>query len=102
MIYANLGFARAQMTSLVPVFERYLHPFLFLLMWLPLIVWQRRRLPASLFWTTLYFTTALYLTNLFFGWNYESRNFVPGLILLVICTIFILTDWMNETSEDDT
>ena len=96
MIYANLGLARAQVGSTVPVSERYLHPVLFLFMWLPLIVWQRRRLPASLFWTSLYLAATLYLTNLFFSWNYESRNFIPGLILLLVCTVLVLADWLAE------
>jgi hypothetical protein len=92
MIYANLGFSRDWVTNTVPVFQRYLHPLLFLFMWFPLIIWQRRRLPASLFWTSLYLAAGLYSTNLCFGWNYESRNFIPGLVLLLICTMIILVD----------
>jgi hypothetical protein len=96
MIYANLGMSRAQVWSTVPVFERYLHPVLFLFMWLPLIIWQRRRLPVSLFWTSLYLAAGLYATNLCFGWNYESRNFIPGLVLLLISTMIILDGWATE------
>jgi len=96
MIYANLGFPRALVGSTVSVFQRYLHPALFLFMWLPLILWQRRRLPAPLFWTSLYLAAGLYFTNLCFGWNYESRNFIPGLVLLLICTMIILVDWVAE------
>jgi hypothetical protein len=100
MIYANLGFSRALVTSTVSVFQRYVHPVLFLFMWLPLIIWQRQRLPAPLFWTSIYLAAGLYFTNLCFGWNYESRNFIPGLVLLLICTAIILTDWMDEKSRD--
>jgi hypothetical protein len=96
MIYANLGMSRAQMWSKVSVFERYLHPVLFLFMWLPLILWQRRRLPVSLFWTSLYLAAGLYATNLCFGWNHESRNFIPGLVLLLISTMIILDGWVTE------
>jgi hypothetical protein len=96
MVWANLGLSRALITSGTSVFQRYLHSVLFLLMWLPLIVLQRRRLPASLFWTAIYLTAGLYLSNLCFGWNYESRNFIPGLVLLLICTMIILVDWMAE------
>ncbi len=100
MIYANLGFSSALVTSTVSVFQRYLHPMLFLFMWLPLIIWQRQRPPASLFWTSIYLAAGLYFTNLCFGWNYESRNFIPGLILLLICTAIILTDWVDEKFRD--
>ncbi len=96
MIYANLGMARAKVTHTVSVFERYLHPVLFLFMWLPLILWQRRRLPAPLFWTSLYLAAGLYATNLCFGWNHESRNFIPGLVLLLISTMIILDGWVTE------
>jgi hypothetical protein len=96
MIWANLGFSRALVTSTVPVLERYLHPVWFLFIWLPLVIWRRKRLPVSLFWTSLYLAAGLYATNLCFGWNYESRNFVPGLILLLICTVIILEDWLAQ------
>jgi hypothetical protein len=96
MIYANLGLPGANYLNTAPLFQRYLHPFLFLFMWLPLIIWQRRRLPVSLFWTAIYFAATLYLTNLFFSWNHESRNFVPGLVMLLICTMIILKDWVDE------
>jgi hypothetical protein len=90
MVYGNLGFARATAQSTVSVFQRYLHPMLFIFMWLPLIVWRRKMLPRSLFWTALYLAAAFYLTNLCFGWNYESRNFVPALIFLLVCTMLIV------------
>lgn len=90
MVWSNLGFARGQHSSLVSVFQRHLHPVLFLFMWLPQIVWKRALLPPGLFRTTLYVAAALYLTNLCFGWNYESRNFVPGLVLLLVCTVRIM------------
>jgi len=90
MVYNNLGFARAWVQSTVSVFQRHLHPILFIFMWLPLIVWRRKMLPRSLFWTALYLAAAFYLANLCFGWNYESRNFVPALIFLLVCTMMIV------------
>jgi len=96
MIWANLGIGHAPVGSPVSVLLRYLHPILFLFMWLPLIITQRRFLPVSLFWTSLYFAAALYATNTCFGWNYESRNFVPGLVLLLICTMIIIPPWLQE------
>jgi hypothetical protein len=91
MIWSNLGFSRGHHSTIVSVFERYWHPALFLFMWLPLIIWKRALLPPSLFRTALYLAAALYLTNLCFGWNYESRNFVPALVLLVVSTTVIMT-----------
>jgi hypothetical protein len=87
---ANLGLPGAKQYSSVPIFERHLHPILFIFMWLPLIIWRRDLLPRSLFWTALYFAGAIYLTNVLFGWNYESRNFVPVLVVLVVCTLMIV------------
>jgi hypothetical protein len=90
MVYSNLGLAQGQAQSTVSVFQRYLHPILFIFMWLPLIVWRWKLLPPSLCWTALYLAAAFYITNLCFGWNYESRNFVPALIVLLVCTIIIV------------
>jgi len=90
MVFSNLGIPGAWVDSAVPVYQRLLHPVIFLFMWLPLIIWQRKLLPAALFWTALYLAAAFYLTNLCFGWNYESRNFVPALIFLLVCTMMIV------------
>jgi hypothetical protein len=90
MIYSNLGFSGAKHWSSVPVYQRYLHPILFIFIWLPLIIWKRRLLPAPLFRTALYLAAAFYLTNLCFSWNHESRNFVPPLIVLLVCTLLIV------------
>jgi hypothetical protein len=90
MVYSNLGLARGQAWSPVSVFQRHLHPILFIFMWLPLIVWRREMLPHPLFRTALYLAASFYLVNLCFGWNYESRNFVPVLIFLLVCTLMIV------------
>jgi len=91
MVYSNLGIPGAWIDSAVPVYQRILHPILFLFMWLPLIVWKRKWLPRPLFWTAIYLAASFYAINLCFGWNYESRNFIPPLIFLLICTLIILT-----------
>ncbi|HUA39269.1 MAG TPA: hypothetical protein VMA35_12830 [Candidatus Sulfopaludibacter sp.] len=74
-------------------------------MWLPLILWQRKSLSRPLFWTALYLATAFYLTNLCFGWNYESRNFIPILVFLLVCTMIILNrlieTWPPGVGEPD-
>ena len=75
MVYSNFGLAGAWIRSNVPIFQTYLHPILFIFMWLPLIVWRRKWLPRSLFWTAWYLAVSFYLTNLCFSWNHGSRNF---------------------------
>jgi hypothetical protein len=91
MVRSNFGLPHAHHTSLVPVFERYLHPVLFLFMWVPVLMWRRDLLPPGLIRTALYLAAALFATNLCFSWNYESRNFVPGLVLLVVCAVKVIT-----------
>jgi hypothetical protein len=102
MVFSNLGLAWRpdQETTLVPVFQRHLHPFLFIFMWLPLIIWRRKLLPPPLFWTAIYFSAAIYLTNLCFGWNQESRNFVPALVVLVVCTLLIVNRLVDRERSD--
>jgi hypothetical protein len=90
MIRANLGLPGSQTWSNVPVFQRYLQPALFVFLWLPFIVWQRKLLPLSLLATALYLAAAFFAVNLCFGWNHESRNFVPVLIFLLVCTLAII------------
>jgi hypothetical protein len=96
MFFSNLGFSGGLAGSPVSVFQRHLHPILFIFMWLPLIILRREFLPRSLFWTALYFAAAIYLTNLFFSWNYESRNFVPVLVVLLVCTMIIVNRLIAE------
>jgi hypothetical protein len=90
MIYSNLGMARGQARHSVPLFQRYLHPVLFIFMWLPLVVWRRKLLPSPLFWTAIYIAAVSYVTSLLFSWNHESRNFIPALVLLMVCTMVVL------------
>jgi hypothetical protein len=90
MVLSNLGLPGGGGWSTVPVAQRHLHPVLFIFMWLPLVIWQRRHLPVCLFRTALYFAAAIYFTNLWFGWNYESRNFIPPLVVLLVCTMVII------------
>jgi hypothetical protein len=97
MIASNLGLASGGAVSTVSVFQRYLHPLVFIFMWLPVVVMGRKRLPRSLFWTTIYLAAGIYGSNLCFGWNYESRNFVPVLILMLVCSLVIA----NSLSAED-
>ena len=90
MVLSNFGLPGGPCLSTVSIFQRLVHPVLFLFMWLPLIVWQRKFLPPAWFWTALYLVATFYLTNLCFSWNYESRNFIPVLVFLVVCTLIIV------------
>lgn len=101
MIWSNLGLARARFGSTIPLYWRYLHPVLFLFMWLPVIVWRRKLLPPTLFRTAVYLSAAFYLTNLCFGWNHESRNFVPGLVVLLVCTAVVLVPLVPLTARTE-
>jgi hypothetical protein len=67
----------------------YLHPILFIFMWIPILIFYRKFLSRSLFYTTIYLAAFFYLTNLCFGWNSESRNFIPALCMLLISTVSI-------------
>jgi hypothetical protein len=64
------------------VFQNYLHPLLFVGVFLPAVVWNWRRLDGRLRALFLTVTPLLLLSNLCFGWMYESRNYVPLLPLL--------------------
>ena len=91
MIWSNWGFERGIAVSTVPIWIRHLHPLLFIFLWLPFILLYRKHLPLSLFYTALYVSAAIYGTNLCFGWNYESRNFVPALGVLMVCMSIIFS-----------
>jgi hypothetical protein len=85
MIGTNLGLGRALYHGAPgeqTVFQNYLHPLLFVGPFLPLIVWNWRRLDGRLRALFLTVTPLLLLSNLCFGWMYESRNYVPLLPLL--------------------
>jgi hypothetical protein len=73
------------------LWTRHMHPILFLLIWIPIVVLFRKLLPRPLFFTTIYLAISIYLTNLCFGWNYESRNFIPAWGMLAISTVSILS-----------
>lgn len=84
MILSNLGISNGPVQSFMPVWIRYFHPMLFIFIWIPALIFYRKILSSSLFYTTLYLAVSIYLTNLCFGWNYESRNFIPALCMILI------------------
>lgn len=80
--------------------EGYLHPILFIFMWIPILIFYRKFLSRSLFYTTIYLAVSFYLTNLCFGWNSESRNFIPALCMLLISTVSIFNQNKVQAMEE--
>jgi hypothetical protein len=82
MILDNLGIGERHYTAAAPLFQNYLQPALFVLPFVPFIAWGWRRLDGRLKALCLTLTPLLLLSNLCFGWMYESRNYMPLLPLL--------------------
>lgn len=82
MIGANLGLGEPIATSTVPLSENYVHPAVFVGVFLPFIAWGWRRVDVQLKAVILTLTPLLLFSNLCFGWMYESRNYMPLVPLL--------------------
>jgi hypothetical protein len=82
MIGTNLGIGPPIALTSVPLAENYLHPILFVGIWLPFIAWNWRRCNPRLRALFLTVTPLVMLSNVCYGWLYESRNYVPLLPLL--------------------
>lgn len=82
MIGTNLGFGEPIAYSTVPLWMNYLHPLLFIGVFVPALL---ERWPSidprlrAICWTV---TPLLLLSNVCFGWLYESRNYMPLVPLL--------------------
>ena len=87
MIGTNLGIGRPLARTVVPLSQNYLHPLLFVGPFLPPIAWSWRRLDGRLRALVLTVPPLLLLSNLCFGWMYESRNYVPLLPLLATAAL---------------
>jgi hypothetical protein len=88
MVFDNLGIGEPYYNSLASPLENYLHPALFVLPFVPFIAWGWRRLDGRLKALCLALTPLLLLSNLCFGWLYESRNYMPLLPLLGTAALF--------------
>jgi hypothetical protein len=97
MIMDNLGFGG--MKILIPVWVRYMHPALFIFIWLGILILYRKFIFRSLFYTAIYLSVFIYLTNLCFGWNYESRNFIPAFGVLAIAAVRIFNQMKTQPTE---
>jgi hypothetical protein len=82
MVKSNLGLNR-NYSSIAPIWQNYLQPFLFVGIWLAPLAWKWRWIDPRLKAMALTLVPILLGTNLCFGWLHESRNYVPLLPLLV-------------------
>ncbi|HXG09560.1 MAG TPA: hypothetical protein VNK04_07205 [Gemmataceae bacterium] len=82
MIGTNLGIGTPIAHSAAPLYQNYLQPLLFVGTFLPFIIGNWRRLDGRLRIVFLTLTPLLLLSNLCFGWMYESRNYMPLVPLL--------------------
>ncbi|MFC1496059.1 hypothetical protein ACFL52_01440 [Candidatus Margulisiibacteriota bacterium] len=93
MIFSNLGIPGSKVEKVVnnlEIFIRYFHPALFIFLWQGIIIYFRKKIPQGVFYAALFLSISIFVTNSFFGWNYESRNFVPALIFLLPVAISAL------------
>jgi hypothetical protein len=97
MIMDNLGFGGR--TIPIPVWVRYAHPALFIFMWLGILILYRKFISRPLFYTAIYLSVSIYLTNLCFGWNYESRNFIPAFGVLAVAAMSIFNQMKTQPAE---
>jgi hypothetical protein len=82
MIGTNLGMGTPIATTFVPLYENYLQPLLFVGLFLPVIIWRWRLIDMRLRAICVTLVPLLLVSNLCFGWMYESRNYMPLVPLL--------------------
>ncbi len=82
MIDLNLGFGPPIPDRFPPLWENYLHVLLFVGLFLPVIAWRWRVLDPRLRALAVVVTPLLLISNVCFGWLYESRNYMPLVPLL--------------------
>jgi hypothetical protein len=82
MIGTNLGFGEPIASLTLPLWVNYLHPLLFVGAFLPALILRWTNIDARLRALCLTVTPLLLLSNVCFGWLYESRNYMPLVALL--------------------
>jgi hypothetical protein len=87
MLTTNLGIGPPLYVGAVPVWENYAHPLLFVGPFLLPLAWRWRRIDTRLRMACVTLTPLLLLSNLCFGWMYESRNYVPLVPLLATAAL---------------
>jgi hypothetical protein len=90
MIGSNLGVDLGprfpQYTSAAEPAMNYIHPLLFIGTFLPFLIWGWKCIDRRLWAICLTLVPLVLLTNLCFGWMYESRNYMPLVPLLATMT----------------
>jgi hypothetical protein len=87
MVTSNLGIGPRKAETTVPLWANYAHPLLFVGPFLPPLVRRWRRVDARLRTACVTLTPLLLLSNLCFGWLYESRNYMPLVPLLAAAAL---------------
>jgi hypothetical protein len=87
MIGTNLGIGEPIAGSAAPLWENYLHPLLFVGIFLPALAWRWRRIDPGLRTVCATLTPLLVASNVCFGWLYESRNYMPLVPLLAAAVL---------------
>jgi hypothetical protein len=87
MITTNLGVGPQLYTRAAPLWANYAHPLLFVGPFLPPLFWRWRLIDPRLRTACVTLTPLLLLSNLCFGWMYESRNYLPLVPLLATAAL---------------
>ncbi len=87
MITTNLGIGPPLYDGAAPLWANYAHPLLFVGPFLPPLLWRWRRIDRRLRTACVTLTPLLLLSNLCFGWMYESRNYMPLVPLLATAAL---------------
>jgi hypothetical protein len=82
MLGTNLGIGPPLYRGAAPSVMNYLHPLLFIGVFLPSLIWRWRHLDPCLRLVGVTLVPLLLWSNLNFGWMYESRNYMPLVPLL--------------------
>lgn len=82
VIAPNLGYTSPYAILPIPVWQNLLHPLLFVGSFIPFIIRRWQYIHPRLRALFLVVTPLLLLSNLCFGWLYESRNYMPLVPLL--------------------
>ena len=100
MLWDNLGIGQQHYTRAVPLYINYLHPTLFIFIFLPFIAVGWRRLDGRLKALCLTLAPLLFLSNLLFGWLHESRNYMPLVPLLATSAMLAILPGDHKTPKE--
>jgi hypothetical protein len=87
MFGTNLGFGTPIASTSVPLIEGYFHVLLFVVPFVPFLVWNWRTIDPHLRRLILTLVPLVLVSNLAFGWAYESRNYLPLVPLLAAAAL---------------